>query len=279
MSHEGPRAPGFDPWPVHGDQGLFIMHRSNGSRLGTVVCVHGTLDRGGSFARIARRLEGAEVVAYDRRGYQGSRDLGPARDLSAHVNDLVDVIAEVRGDGPLTVVGHSFGAVIALRAGIDAPGAIDNLVVYEPPLPWLSDRVNTHRGVPLSDEPDLEVERFFRRMVSSEAWDRLSDGERASRLADGPALVSDLTIVRMETPFRLDEVATLDVPLTVVHGSKSALSHHVAAATAMSNSAQASRLITIEGAGHGAHLSQPDSLSTVIAESIEDPPEEDQCAS
>lgn len=279
MSHPGPRALGLDPWPESDDQGLFVMHRSNGAHLGTVICVHGTLDRGGSFARIARRLEGAEVVAYDRRGYQGSRALGPARNLATHVEDLVEVISRVRGRDPVTVVGHSFGAVIALRAGIDSPAVIDNLVVYEPPLPWLSDEHHAHRGVPLGDDPDEEVERFFRRMVSSSAWERLSDEERASRLADGPALVSDLTIVRMETPFRLDEIAEMPRPLTVVHGSKSALAHHVAASTALSNTARASRIVTIEGAGHGAHLSQPDSLSAIIAAAIEQPPQEDQCAS
>ena len=40
-----------------------------------IICVHGGLDRGGSFARLARRTEQFDLIAYDRRGYQGSRSL------------------------------------------------------------------------------------------------------------------------------------------------------------------------------------------------------------
>ena len=57
--------------------GLAVAERRVESPLATVICIHGGLDRGGSFARLARRMELFDLVAYDRRGYQGSRDLGP----------------------------------------------------------------------------------------------------------------------------------------------------------------------------------------------------------
>jgi pimeloyl-ACP methyl ester carboxylesterase len=54
----------------------------------TLICVHGGLDRGGSFARLARRINAFDVVTYDRRGYQGSRDLQPLS-FELHVEDLL----------------------------------------------------------------------------------------------------------------------------------------------------------------------------------------------
>ena len=68
MSTLSPRTIGLEPWPTGLVDDLMVVHRHNGDALGTVVCVHGTLDRAGSFARMARRLDGADVVAYDRRG-------------------------------------------------------------------------------------------------------------------------------------------------------------------------------------------------------------------
>ena len=292
MSTLSPRTIGLEPWPTGLVDDLMVVHRHNGDALGTVVCVHGTLDRAGSFARMARRLDGADVVAYDRRGYQGSRTAGASNALGNHVHDLLAVINVVRSGGPVTVVGHSFGGVVSLAAALAAPGAIDNLVLYEPPLPWLASSPPPLRGVPLTDEPHLEVERFFRRMVSSDSWDRLSEVDRADRIADGPALVGDLNIVRLETPFTLDDVADLSCPLTVVLGSASALSHHAEAARELSAIPVHGQSCSIEGAGHGAHLTHPDHLAAIIAETItalneshvldshtNDTPKETTCAS
>ena len=68
-------------------KGLAVAERRVIDPEATVICVHGGLDRGGSFARLVRRLETFDVVAYDRRGYQGSRDVQPLG-LQYDVDDL-----------------------------------------------------------------------------------------------------------------------------------------------------------------------------------------------
>ena len=103
-------------------QGISLLVRPTHAPEGSVVMVHGTLDRGGSFSRVARRLEGLTGVTYDRRGYQSSRSLGGATHLGEHLEDLSEVFALVRDDGPITVVGHSFGGVIAIAAAMALPG-------------------------------------------------------------------------------------------------------------------------------------------------------------
>jgi thioesterase domain-containing protein len=96
-------------------EGLHVVEHGEPDAAGlpSVVLVHGSLDRGASFARVVRRLEGLHVVTYDRRGYHHSRDMALARSLGAHVADLVALV----GAGPVVVVGHSYGAVIALYVG------------------------------------------------------------------------------------------------------------------------------------------------------------------
>ena len=86
----------------------------------TVIFVHGSLDRGDSFRRVMRRLPDLCTVAYDRRGYQGSRD-GGVTDLRGHVVDLLAIAGAARreSDGPVVALGHSLGGDVVVGAALD----------------------------------------------------------------------------------------------------------------------------------------------------------------
>ena len=154
----------------------------------TVVLVHGSLDRGASFARTVRRLGDLHVVTYDRRGYHHSRAMPLARSLDEHVADLVALV----GDGPAVVVGHSYGGDVALGAALEAPDVIGAVGAYEPPLPWCDWWPRRSASSIADEDPATFAEGFFRRVVGDAGWDRLSDQARADRRADGPALVAEL---------------------------------------------------------------------------------------
>ena len=188
--------------------GLHIVERAGPDPgAAAVVFVHGSLDRGESFRRAMRRLPDLTVVAYDRRGYQASRGAGVVG-LGGHIADLVAILGEVRSHGasPVVAVGHSVGGDVVLGAALAAPGTTDAIGAFEPPMPWLGfrrrppDRDAAPGAAPPGEDPGDEVERFFSRMVSPSAWERLSDGGRAARRADGPALVADLQSVRGDPP-------------------------------------------------------------------------------
>ena len=244
-------------------RGIELFLRPAQEPAGTVVMVHGTLDRGGSFTRMARRLDALDCAAYDRRGYQSSRSLGGATRLSEHVEDLESIFEVIESRGPITLVGHSFGGVIALATSLALPDAVASVVAYEPPMPWLWEGGHPHRGMPVDGDPADEVEQFFRRMVSDAAWDHLGEDERAERVADGAGLVSDMRIIRTETPFTLDAVGALEAPVTIVIGA-TATGHRLAAERVV-DAASDGTLVTIEGAPHGAHLSHPDTLAEIVS--------------
>ena len=243
--------------------GLAVAQRRVESPLATVICVHGALDRGGSFSRLARRLDSFDVVAYDRRGYQGSRDLQPI-DLGHHVADLLALIdREVLGR-PIILFGHSFGGVVTFCTAIEDPSRVTLLINYESPAPWILPRRNVHQ--PLTDDSRAEVERFFRRVVSDVAWDRLSEVQRESRRLDAPALLSDITAVRREeAPFTL---ANLRVPATYAFGTgaEEAATYYRALSSAMHALNPLVTPVEIPGAFHGAHLDHPRLLATLIEE-------------
>ena len=238
---------------------LAIAERRVSDPQATVICIHGGLDRGASFGRISRRLENFDLIAYDRRGYQSSRDLQPLG-LEMHIEDLTK-IAQAQ-TGPVILFGHSYGGVIAQGVAIKHPDLIDLVVTYESPTPWVLHR-ELNRA-PLTDDARYEVEYFFTRMVSRKIWDRLSEEERESRLLDGEGLLSDLTALRTnEAPF---DITKLKTPSAYIHGDGIIGEYYIALCKELNRIVPSMKTIAIEKANHGAHLQNPDQLSDLITE-------------
>jgi pimeloyl-ACP methyl ester carboxylesterase len=105
------------------------------------------------------------------------------------------------------------------------------------------------------------VERFFIRMISASAWERLSEEGRAQRRADGPALEADLTSMRGERPF---EVMDLTVPSVFGMGGPSSQPHHRQSVAWLGSHVPGAVSYEIEGAQHGAHLSHPDHFAAMV---------------
>jgi pimeloyl-ACP methyl ester carboxylesterase len=227
-----------------------------------VVLVHGSLDRGASFARTVRRLNDLHVVTYDRRGYHHSRALPLARSLHDHIADLVALV----GDGPAVVVGHSYGGDVALGAAIEAPHVIGAVGAYEPPLPWCEWWPRRTASSIADEDPATFAEGFFRRVVGDAGWDRLTDQARADRQADGPALVAELSDIRRHgAPF---DLAQLRVPLVLGRGGAS-IPHHRRAIDALSELVPDAEVIEIPGSAHGAPLSHPDAFAGFVRRVVE----------
>ncbi len=241
-----------------------------------VVLVHGSLDRSASFSRVLRRLRDLHTLVFDRRGYHRSRDALPINtSLDGHVDDLLAIV-----DGrPAVVVGSSYGGDVALGAALapGGPSPILAVAAFEPPMPWLGEWARrpgtTPAGRPVrgtgdpawDTDPAMAAERFFKRMVGDDAWQRLPERAKAARRADGPALAAELAAIRSgEPPF---DVADLAVPLVVGRGERSA-PHQRATVGWLADHVPGARLVEIEGAGHGAHLSHPDAFAGLVRTTV-----------
>lgn len=249
---------------------------SSGSRPAAtgpaVVLVHGSLDRAQSFRRAMRRLDDLHVVAYDRRGYAGSRHStdGPCPDIDRSVDDLLGVVAEVRRpDGaPVVLVGHSYGGDVVVGAALREPSVVASIGAYEPPMPWLGFRPQQARrpgGWVMADDPAEEAEQFFRRMVGDTAWDRLSESARRELRSDGPALVADMHSFRGPVPF---DVTALRVPAVFGRGGPQSRPHHRQTTAWLADNVPGATLFEVPGAAHGAHLSHPDGFADFVRAAI-----------
>jgi len=240
--------------------GLAVFERRTNHPEAVVIAIHGGLDRGGSFARLARRLEHYDLVTYDRRGYQASRDLTPLS-LEHHVADLAALARDERERGlPLIALGHSYGGVVAVGAALDEPSLFNAIVNFESPFPWIHHRESSQST--LGDDPAYEAERFFRRMVSNGAWERLSEAERESRRLDGPGLMSDLGLLRSgAVPY---DISNLAAPTHYLYGDGILAEYYTALAHALEERSSFITATQIAHTNHGAHLSSPDALASAL---------------
>lgn len=256
---------------------LHVTARPAPDAVATVVFVHGSLDRGDSFRRVMRRLPDVTAVAYDRRGYQASRGGGVVW-LGGHIEDLLAVTEAARreaGTGrPVVAIGHSLGGDVVIGAALAEPALFDAIAAFEPPMPWLGFRRDGGDGgaaarpwPAVAEDPGVEVERFFSRMVGASAWAHLTEAGRESRRADGPALVADLRSFRSEVP--PFDVTALDVPAVFGMGGQASRPHHRRTVEWLGANVPGGLVYEIEGSQHGAHLSHPDHFAAMTRLVIE----------
>jgi pimeloyl-ACP methyl ester carboxylesterase len=72
------------------------------------------------------------AIRYRRRGFGGSSPVGgDPMPVSAHVNDCRALLAGLSVERA-HMVGHSYGAAVALQMAVDAPEAVATLALFEP---------------------------------------------------------------------------------------------------------------------------------------------------
>lgn len=235
-----------------GTTDLEVTETGRGEDL--VVFVHGVLDRGRSFDRVAALLEDrCRMLWYDRRGYAGSIGApGAPVDVDGHTDDLLAVI----GDRRVTVVGHSFGGVTVLNAALRSPRTIDGIVLYETGMAWVPGWDDTHmRDLLWSEDP----ERAGLAMMLGDRVDRLDADARDRRLREARAFVVEERAVRTgEAPFDLSQ---LTQPLLYAHGEGS---HFAVVSDHLRTVVPDVEVEVIAGAGHNAHRSHPDELARLV---------------
>lgn len=227
-----------------------------------VVFVHGSMDRASSFSKVVRRLPDLRTVIYDRRGYAGSLDVGPPFTMPQQRDDLLSVMR----DRPGVVVGHSYGGNVALAAAQARPDLVRGVCVFEAPMPWMDWWPATSGGYSVvkqsraDDDPADISERFMRRMIGDERWERLPSTTKQSRREEGPALVGEIVDLATNAPY---DPTAITVPVVTARGVNGA-DHHRRSTEHLFSTLANPTMVTINDAGHGAHTTHPDEFAAIV---------------
>jgi pimeloyl-ACP methyl ester carboxylesterase len=161
------------------------------------------------------------------------------------------MFAELLGDGA-HLVGHSYGAVIALLAAAQRPEAVRSLTVSEPGC------LRVAQGTPVVDEMIVNGERLFQEgeRIPDEQFLRLFRGGAGSAYGTPDQLPEELMhgvrLLKRERPsweaeIPLDRLAAADFPALVLSGGHSEAFEAVCDALAEGLSAERA---VIPGRGH-----------------------------
>jgi pimeloyl-ACP methyl ester carboxylesterase len=229
----------------------------SGSGDALVVLVHGVLDRGRSFSRVAELLSAeCRLLWYDRRGYGSSAGApGVPATIATHVGDLLTVLDGRRA----VVIGHSFGGVVAAGAAALAPEAVEAVVLYESVMGW----------APQWDDSMLRQllwgarpEEAGLRLMLGERYDALSPEARARLLPQAAAFIEEERSCRGAVPPY--DVAAITAPLVYgfshgfpVDGMRAYLAAQVPGA----------EFVTITG-DHNAHRTVPEAFAGLVRRAI-----------
>jgi proline iminopeptidase len=241
------------------------------------------------FLRLADKRR---LVFYDQRGGGRSRETGPGEvGWQHHVEDLLRVVRELQLE-PLTIVGYSWGALLALLYAIEAHrhGGYDSpvrLVLVDP--------------APLSRPFRQAFEEEFARRQRSEAIremredladsglkDRDPDAWRQRQFELGvapyfarPQAARDLTPFRVTARVQqsvwnslgdFDVIADLEglhCPAFFIHGRHDPIPLE---STEKAAGAMRARLLVLEASGHVPYVEQPEALFAAIDQYLTDPP-------
>jgi pimeloyl-ACP methyl ester carboxylesterase len=91
------------------------------------LLLHCSLAHAGAFAPLMARLDGLAMRALDLPGHGGT-----GWDPSVGIQDQAVANARALLDAPAHLIGHSFGATVALRLGLEAPERVASLTLIEP---------------------------------------------------------------------------------------------------------------------------------------------------
>lgn len=159
------------------------------------------------------------VLLYDQRGH-GSSPVTPAGyDLDSQSDDLRAVLAHHgTGEMPLTVIGHSMGALIALRFALRWPQHVQRLVLVDAPMPACDHVAPSLRGVTSREALSDYVEQHLAGAAGLRGRRRERLQQRLASLFFDSSLLRDVLAMTAEPDAALRH---LECPVLLLYGKRS----------------------------------------------------------
>lgn len=232
------------------------------------LALHCMMGTGAYWGPVARKMNGVvDLRAPDMFGHGRSPAWQPSG-VDYHTQFTRSVAALI--DRPLDLVGHSFGATVALRIAVGAPHAVRSLTLIEPVL--------------FAAAPDPEQDRLFARMAAAfdagdprqataeflAVWGLKDEGGSAPPL-DSFVRQIDIVVDTNDTlandrPAILREggIEGIDAPVMIINGADSPTAVS-SIAEALAARMQDVGIATVPDAAHMLPITHPDQVAELIA--------------
>jgi pimeloyl-ACP methyl ester carboxylesterase len=158
------------------------------------------------------------VLLYDFRGHGRSERVESGYGMRSMAEDLAALADDFSPDEPVSLVGFSYGACVAVRYALDNPSRVDRLVLIEAPLPIV---MNENLEWFLTQTPD----ELMQLVPESQRSAFARQGRRAERLVEQVHFLATVSSMRDDLLAEPDipdrELARLDRPVLLCYGTHS----------------------------------------------------------
>ncbi|HUE92376.1 alpha/beta hydrolase [Pseudomonas sp.] len=243
-----------------------------------VVCLHANASTSGQWRSLMDCLAaGFRVLAPDLYGSGQSPDWPSREVISLHDEAaLIEPVLASAG-APLTLVGHSYGAALALIVALANPGRVAALVLYEPTLFALLDaerappnEADGIRGAVAAasaaldrGQADSAAQHFIDYWMGPGSWAMTAESRK-------PAIAAAVGNVRrwahalLSEPTPLATMRALDMPVLFMLGKRSTVSAHGVARLLLGALPRVERL-EFDELGHMGPITHQDQVNPAIA--------------
>lgn len=198
-----------------------------------VLAVHCSLAHSGEWRGIAGLLgDRITITAFDWPGHGRAPEPDPDRDLGAQAIAMGQQVLDGM-TGTVDLIGHSFGAVVAMRLAIDNPGRIRTLTLIEPTLyaaairadlPQMADlnrrMAPLHAAFAEGDAPRA-ARIFTGDWGTGEAWAALPEAQRAYITQRIGLIPAGEPFLRRDSAQVLDHLGQITCPVLMLCGGAS----------------------------------------------------------
>lgn len=213
-----------------------------------------------------------DALAPDLPGHGRSPAWNPAE---GDLHDLATAQAAALLDRPRHLLGHSFGATIALRLALEQPDKVLSLALIEPVLfgalpqgplreGYRADHAGFHSAL-VRGEMALAAREFLRIWGDGRCWDSLPEAFRADATARIHLIGAGARTVEHDRPGLLapGRLEALDMPVLLLAG---ALSHPGIAAVQDALAPRFAHLarVVVPGAGHMVPITHPEPVAQAL---------------
>mgnify|MGYP002713166933 CR=1 FL=1 len=262
-----------------------LAYKDQGSGI-PILCIHGSWDDHHSWDGVAAILrQEFRVISYDRRGHSASTAPPGQGHLCDDVSDALALINEL-GLSSAHIVGHSYGANVAVALAGQFPADTQSLFVHEPPLfsllnadseleqlrSFAAERMQRAADLIKSGQIENAARLFIEEVAFGEgSWETLfSHSDRRTILAN-----ADTWLDQFQDPQRLavDVTRLQAYPHRItLSGGSASLPCYRAVNRLISHLLPKAFTVTIEGGAHGAHLSHPQAVADAIRSHVNSAP-------
>ncbi len=247
-----------------------------------VVCIHANASNSAQWRGLMELLApGFRVLAPDSYGSGKSPEWPSDRVIQLREEAAFIEPVLARAGAPLVLVGHSFGAAVALIAAMANPGRVRAMALYEPTLFALLDAEkpapNEADGIrsTVADaaaaleagDPDAAAERFIDYWMGAGAWKHTPD-DRKTPIAASVRNVRRWGHALLTEPTTLEAFRSLEVPVLFMVGKRSPPSAH-GVARLLTGALPHVEVVEFAGLGHMGPLTHPEAVNPVIRQFLE----------